>query len=88
MVVSATAHRAGIAVRWRSPSEVGIVAYNVWRDGRPVNAAPIRSRGVIGPAVYTWNDRRAPKHGTFRYAVEAVRLDGTRAIVGSVSMRR
>jgi beta-glucosidase len=84
---SFTARRSGargVALRWRTGAEAGLLSFNVYRGRARLNSAPIPARHATGGA-YSYLDRRTA--GTSpRYRLQAVRLDGSRAWLGSTTV--
>jgi hypothetical protein len=79
----------GTSVRWRPATEVGVVAYNVYRqvNGHRVraNARPIPA---AGRRAYTFVDRRAGHGARVRYWIQAVRADGSCVWLGHTRVLR
>ena len=91
--VSARAGPAGVVVRWRTGSELGVLGYHVYRIAgeRSVRATPalIASRGGPSASSYRFLDRAAPQGKRLAYGIQAVHLDGTRSwAVRTVVARR
>jgi hypothetical protein len=72
-LTSLTAHReaVGVVVRWRATGDPRTLGFNIYRGGRRLNRALIRS---IAARAYRFLDPRAPGHA--RYRLEAVQIDG------------
>ena len=83
------AARAGktVVVTWRAPHGADLVGFDVYRADGPrrarINATLITGTTLFGGA-YRFVDDRAPVKAT-RYWVQAVRLHGARAWLGSVA---
>lgn len=81
----------GVAIRWRTASELGILGFHVYRDvnGRRARLtkrliAPKRSSG----GSYSFLDRNAPRAPSVRYWVQEVGLDGSRTWYGPIRVVR
>ena len=83
-VRSFVARRSGRAVelRWRTASDVGNLGFNVYRDAARLNERLIPA----GRTSYRYLDR-PPRGGSFVYRLQGVKLDGSRAWLGSVRVR-
>jgi hypothetical protein len=80
--------RVGATVRWRPASELGVVAYNVYRE---VNGRRVRAnirQIAAGRRAYAFVDRSALRHARVRYWIQAVRADGSRAWLGHTRIIR
>lgn len=77
-----TARRSGttIVLRWRTGTEVGVLGFHVYREGRRLNGALLPAAGTTRGVAYML--RAAAKPG--RYWLEVVRLDGSRLRFGPV----
>jgi len=76
---TASRARAGVLLRWRTGTEVGLVGFNVYRQRGAkrlrLNRALIAARGGVGGASYSWLHRRAAKGG--RYWLQTIDADGS-----------
>jgi hypothetical protein len=69
--------KAGIAVRWRTAADAGVLGFNVYRENQTRSRIRL-NRGLIpvtsGSAghAYRFVDRHAPAAGTLRYWIEEV----------------
>jgi hypothetical protein len=84
----ATRSRNGVAVRWRTAANVGLLGFDVYRlaprsntllNRRPIPALDGRARD------YVWIDRAARR--PLGYRLEGVRTDGIAVVLGSISLR-
>lgn len=83
----ARAGRDGVKVSWRTHSEVGLSAFQVWRGRRLLAALPARGDGVGGSA-YRFVDRTARAAGAYVYRLRLVRADGSHRWAGRIVVRR
>lgn len=87
--------KGGVAVTWRTSSEVDLLGFNVWRSSgkswRKVNPALVRAKHSGGPqgATYRLVDRTAKAGRFYNYRLQTVDLRGKRSWygVGSVPTR-
>jgi hypothetical protein len=90
-LASLTARRttSGVVVTWRTASEVEIAGFHVYRGSMRVNRSLIVAKhaGTARGAVHRLLDRRARRGVSYTYRLQVVRLDGTRAVAGLVSLR-
>ena len=75
---------AGVVVRWRMGSEVGVLGYNVYRERKGarirLTRALIPARGSLAGRTYSYLDRSAPRaRRGLRYWLQVVETDGSRA---------
>jgi hypothetical protein len=69
--------KAGVAVRWRTAADAGVLGFNVYRENQTRSRVRL-NRGLIpissGSAghAYRFVDKRAPGAGTLRYWIEEV----------------
>jgi hypothetical protein len=69
--------KAGIAVRWRTAADAGVLGFNVYRENQTRSRVRLNeglipvSSGSVGHA-YRFVDRRAPTAGTLRYWIEEI----------------
>ena len=91
--LSGRATRSGVALTWRTGSEVGVAGFNVWRftgaKGVKVNRTLVAAKagGSARGAVYRLLDRGVRRGVSYTYRLQAVGLDGTRAWRASTSVR-
>ncbi len=93
--LSARPSPAGIAVSWRTASELDIVGFSVYHEANGkrvrINAKLIQGKGR---GVYTFLDRKAPNGKSVRYCksvrywIQAVNLDGSRSWYGPARVVR
>jgi hypothetical protein len=81
--LQASRRPAGVLVRWRMGSEVGVLGYNVYRERRGarirLNRAVIAARGSLSSRSYSYLDRSAPRaRRGLRYWLQVVGTDGSR----------
>lgn len=80
---------AGVAIRWRTASEVDALGFHVYRQ---VGVKRVRVNGRLisanGRGAYSFLDRKVPKAKTVRYWVQVVNLDGTRRWYGPARVLR
>lgn len=81
-----------VTLTWRTGSEAEVLGFNVWRVGsgssHRVNRALIRAKGQLGGATYRVVDRSARRGVPYRYRLQLVRPDGSRAWADSASITR
>jgi hypothetical protein len=80
--LSASRTTLGVRVAWNVASARDVLGYNVYRGSHKVNRGLVASRGGIGSATYAVLDRSAGL-GRITYRLQAVKLDGTWAWLGS-----
>jgi len=85
---SAATAKRGVAVRWRTASEVDVLGFNVYRKTasgplRKVNRSLIAARGGAAGASYRFVDRSARAGASYTYRLQLVDVDGTHAWYGS-----
>jgi beta-glucosidase len=73
----------GVALRWRTGTEARLLGFNLYRRRTRLNRALIPARHATG-GVYLYVDRLA--RGSAHYRLQAVRLDGSRAWIGSTAV--
>jgi hypothetical protein len=78
--------RSGVALSWRTGSELGLTGFNVYRGGSRLNRTLIAARGSQAGISYRFFNRH-PGRLPARYRLQAVRLDGSRAWLGSARVR-
>lgn len=87
--VAAPANK-GVALRWRTASEVQTLGFNVYRQQGTklvkVNATLIAARGSAGGHSYTLVDRHAPRTPVVRYRLQEVQLNGSRIWLARTSL--
>ena len=74
---------AGVLLRWRMASEVGVLGYNVYRERKGVRIRLTRAimlaRGGLAGRSYSYLDRSAPRaRRGVRYWLRVVETDGSR----------
>ena len=89
---SATRSARGVLVRWSTATETGVLGFHVYREsaGKLVRVSPSLIRAAFVGArglTHTFVDRTAP-HGRVVYRVQSVGLDGRRAWLARVVVRR
>ena len=84
--------RWGVALRWRTSSEVETLGFHVYRQQKGkltrLNRTLIASvfAGTAAGHRYSWLDRRTTARGVLRYRLQSVNLDGSRSWVGAASV--
>ncbi|MFN2467641.1 MAG: FG-GAP repeat domain-containing protein [Gaiellaceae bacterium] len=73
----------GVELRWRAQG-AGVLGFNVYRSGARLNRTLIPARGTA----YRLLDRGARAGTSHVYRLQAVRLDGTRAWLGTATAKR
>ena len=80
-------HR-GVALRWRTGTEVDELGFNVYRQQGNrrvrVNRQLLPAFGAVAGASYSFTDRHAPRHRALRYWLQDVDLTGARTWHGPV----
>jgi len=81
--LSAARVRGGLAVTWRTASEVDTLGFHVYRQVG-VKRVRVNTRLISakGRGSYSFLDRKAPKAKAVRYWVQVVNLDGSRTWYG------
>jgi hypothetical protein len=83
--LSATRTARGVAVRWHTASEAGLLGFNVYRERAghrtKLTRTLIAANGRLAGARYAFVDR-SPATGKVAYWLRAVRVDGTRTWYG------
>jgi hypothetical protein len=89
-LLSFRARRAGrpVVLSWRTASEVGVLGYELLRNGQLVNAHPIPATGHAGGATYRFVDRAARPGRAYVYRIETVDLGGGRHFLGTARVSR
>lgn len=81
----------GVAVRWRTAHEAGLLGFDVYRERGAtrvrVNRRLVASAGAAAGRAYAYVDVAAPRGRTLRYWVAAVRLNGSRSWFGPATVR-
>lgn len=81
---SAARTASGTLLRWRTASELDVLGFHVWRNGRRITrtliAAPGRATG------YRFLDRGARASVSYVYRLQVVDTDGTRRWYGRVAV--
>jgi plastocyanin len=72
--LTASVGAAGVVVRWRTTSEVGVLGFHVFRGGIRVTRSPIAAAGRAGGASYSFRDL-AGKAGA-RYRLQVLHPNG------------
>jgi hypothetical protein len=85
--LGATRTPQGVRVAWKVASANGVAGYNVYRAGQKLNRGLIVSKGSLSLGTYSWLDRAASKTGRITYRLQIVKLDGTRAWLGTATVR-
>jgi hypothetical protein len=85
-LISFAARRSpvGVSLSWRTGTESGLVAFRLFRNGIRLNVAPIQASGGAPGGRYGFVDRSALARRTHVYRLEAVGLDGSRRVLGTV----
>jgi hypothetical protein len=89
---TATRGPRGVALRWRTATETGMLGFNIYRELRgrltKLNRSLIATRSVrpTGAHVYSWLDSRAVA-GPVRYRLQAVSSTGARSWLGAARAR-
>lgn len=88
----AVAHPNSVDLRWHTASEAGVLGFNVYRtsgkQGARINKALIRAKaGPIVDAPYRLVDRSVRPGSAYTYRLQAVKIDGTRAWLGTAGVR-
>lgn len=78
----------GVVLRWRTAQEVGLLGFEIYRDGVKVNRKLVVARGSGAGAAYRLVDHRARAGVTHAYRLQAVRVGGSRVWLGTVAARR
>lgn len=89
--LSATGTRRGVAVRWKTASELAVLGYVVYRqtDLRRVAVSNrIAARSPVRGGSYRFVDRRVPATSVPRYLLQVIHVNGTRTWFGPVVVRR
>lgn len=92
-VRSLTAKRAvkGVTVRWRTGQETSLLGFNVYRATgsrfTKVNKVLVAAKRRAAGAAYTFVDKTARKGVAYRYRLQVVGLDGTKAFRGTVKVK-
>ena len=91
--LEAIATTQGVRVTWRTAQELRIAGFNLYRasgaTSTRLNAHLIRAKhsGSLSGAGYCFLDSRTRAGRSYTYRLQLVRLDGTRAWVGSTTVR-
>jgi hypothetical protein len=87
---AARSHR-GVTLRWRTGTEAGTLAFNVYRQQGArrvrVNRRLLPALGGLGGSSYSFVDRGAPRHRAVRYWLQDVDTHGVRTWHGPVRVR-
>lgn len=92
-VRSLTAKRAakGVTVRWRTAQETSLLGFNLYRATgnrfTKVNKSLVAAKRRTAGAAYSFLDRTAKKGIAYRYRLQVVGLDGTKAFRGTVKVK-
>lgn len=89
-LLSFRARRAGrpVVLSWRTASEVGVLGYELLRNGKLVNAHPIPAHGHAGGATYRFVDRATRPGQAYVYRIETIDLGGARHFLGTARVSR
>jgi hypothetical protein len=90
-VVRFGARRAlrGAVLSWRTANESKLVGFNIWRGATKINRRLIRAKqsGSVAGATYRFVDRGARAGVAYRYRLQAVLRNGSRAWVWNAKLR-
>jgi hypothetical protein len=90
--LSASTVRGGIAIRWRTASDIGLLGFNVWRMGsggelRRSNRALVAAKGRETGSEYRFVDHTARSGLPYTYRVQATRVSGGSSWSGFATAR-
>ena len=92
--LAARTRAGGVAVSWKTASEIELVGFNLYRQqrGKLVKLNRLLIPSVFGGTTsghgYSFLDRSARRGATYTYRLQAVGLGGTRAWLGTAVARR
>jgi hypothetical protein len=77
----------GVALRWRSVSDAGLVGFALQRDGMRLNERLIAVKGTVAGGRYGFVDTSAVPARLYLYRLQGVRIDGRRTTLGFVTVK-
>ena len=89
--LSATRAAKGVTIRWRTARETSLLGFNVYRASgtrfTKVNKHLVAAKRRAAGVAYSFVDRTARRGVAYRYRLQIVGLDGTKAFRGTVKVK-